>query len=352
MRNFYHIIQRVILIASFIGATSVFAANGAQFLSTGFGAKANGLGNSYGVIVNDPSALYWNPAGLAAIDGEIKRVRKVNIQEEAERAFEEGEFEDFVNESGQSGMPDDSEDKQNNDDRTFEMQLYGSYGQLSLDRQIAFTGTAFTLFGGTLGAGALGTMVDGIDGYSETGVSTGSVEYSAFAGYLGYAFAKGSGKYGFSVMGFQENIASTSLYGGGLNAGVQYGILPILSIGMNFQNLIGVMQKSVSSNDEYSKLDTIMDFSMAVSTPPPNSNIKLLLGFSSNLDEPETEAFMPNIGIAYGLNKYAYVMVGLDNGYPSGGIGFSFKYFQMAYSINRDKLGEGFQHFAEFNFIF
>lgn len=352
MKKMKNILIYFIGLSVFILNNVLFAANGAQFLSTGFGAKAKGLGNAYGAIVNDPSALYWNPAGLASIDGEIKRVRKINIQEEAERAFEEGEFDDFVNENRNSNSKESTPKPPKNDERTFELQLYGSYSQLTFDRQVAFTGTGFTFLSGTLGAGVFGTLVDGIEGYDEYGTSTGSLDYSAYAGYLGYAFAKGSGKYGFSLMGFQENIGDSSLYGSGLNAGIQYGILPILSMGLSFQNLIGVMQKSVSSSNDYAKLDTILDFNIAVTTPPPNANIKLLLGFKSNLDEPETEAFMPNIGIAYGLNKYAYIMLGLSNGYPAGGFGFSLKHIQIAYSINRDKLGEGFQHFAEFNFIF
>ncbi len=340
------------LVLSAFFADAVFSANGAQFLNEGFGAKAKGLGGAYGVIVNDPSSLFWNPAGLANIDGEIKRYRKINIQDEAEKAFEDGEFEDFINEGAappekkaESAPPVDTE-------RTFEMNVYGSFGELSLDRQIAFVGTGFTFLGGSLGAGALGTLVDGISGYDETGGSTGSKEYSAFAGYLGYAMGKGSGKYGLSLMGFQENLGGNSLYGGGVNAGIQYGILPILAVGMDIQNLVGIMQKNVSQSGEYQRLDSILHFNMALSTPPPNSNIKLLLGFTSNIDEPETEAFMPNIGVAYGISKYAYIMMGLDNGYPSGGLGISMKHFNLAYSINRDKLGEGFQHYAEFNFIF
>jgi hypothetical protein len=36
----------------------------AQFLKIGVGARATGMGESFVAIANDPSALYWNPAGL------------------------------------------------------------------------------------------------------------------------------------------------------------------------------------------------------------------------------------------------------------------------------------------------
>jgi hypothetical protein len=37
------------------------------FLKIGVGARATGLGESFVAVANDPSALYWNPAGIASI---------------------------------------------------------------------------------------------------------------------------------------------------------------------------------------------------------------------------------------------------------------------------------------------
>jgi Type IX secretion system protein PorV len=39
-----------------------------KFLSIGVGAKANAMGEAYTSIADDPSAIYWNPAGIARID--------------------------------------------------------------------------------------------------------------------------------------------------------------------------------------------------------------------------------------------------------------------------------------------
>jgi len=39
----------------------------AQFLKIGVGARAVGLGESFVAVANDPSAVYWNPAGLASL---------------------------------------------------------------------------------------------------------------------------------------------------------------------------------------------------------------------------------------------------------------------------------------------
>jgi hypothetical protein len=38
-----------------------------QFLKIGVGARATGLGESFVAVANDPSAIYWNPAGLASL---------------------------------------------------------------------------------------------------------------------------------------------------------------------------------------------------------------------------------------------------------------------------------------------
>lgn len=39
----------------------------AQFLRVGAGARALGMGDAYGPIAEGPEAIYWNPAGLAAV---------------------------------------------------------------------------------------------------------------------------------------------------------------------------------------------------------------------------------------------------------------------------------------------
>ncbi len=41
----------------------------ASFLEIGVGARAMGMGGTYAAIANDPTALYYNPAGIALING-------------------------------------------------------------------------------------------------------------------------------------------------------------------------------------------------------------------------------------------------------------------------------------------
>lgn len=350
MKNIFKQTFTGLAFLSFTGL--LFANRPAEFLKTGIGAKANGLGNAYSALVNDPGALYWNPAGLANIDGEAKQVKKIDPVKEAEKAFEnDEEFQDFMDE--ETTMPSDPEPAPIEYETAFEMQINTSYSMLSGDRQLGFVGAAFTALGGTMGFGAMGTQISGIDGYDETGASTGELTYGAFAGYLGYAWERGASRLGVSAMGMQEQLGSSSdtINGGGINVGLQVVPIPILAAGVNLQNLVGGVQKNVDSSN-YEKLDTILRFSLALSSPPPTANLKLMLGFTANFDDPDERGLVPNIGIAYGINKFTYFMLGLDGGKPSMGMGLDLKHVQVAYSVNRDNLDTEFQHFAEANFIF
>ncbi len=67
----------IIVVSLFIGANSVYSQStnkagttAAQFLKIGIGAKQIAMGGASAGFVNDESAMYWNPAGLA----EVKRI--------------------------------------------------------------------------------------------------------------------------------------------------------------------------------------------------------------------------------------------------------------------------------------
>jgi len=55
--------------ASTTGAFTKAGSAGAQFLKIGVGAKAMAMGGAFSSIADDASALYWNPAGIASLDG-------------------------------------------------------------------------------------------------------------------------------------------------------------------------------------------------------------------------------------------------------------------------------------------
>lgn len=348
-------ILKTLVITGLLSVTGLEARSAAgKFLKTGFGARAAGLGGTYTAIANDPSALYWNPAGLAQINGERKTIKKIDISEEAENVFEEdSEFAELMGET-EEFQTDDVPVTESLEvvDHVFEMQLHTSGAVLSEDKYVAFLGTGFTALGGTIGAGALGNYIEAGRGYDATGAKTSELEYKSYAGYLGYGREMGAARFGVSAMGMQEDVGGRTVNGGGLNVGFQVVPIPILSAGATVQNLAGAVQTRSGTGTGYEKLDTIVRFAFAVSTPPPNSNIKFLTGFTTNLDNPEHEGMQVNLGLAYGINKYTYVMAGINDGRPAIGLGLSFKSVQMAYSYNRDILDRENQHYLDLNLVF
>jgi hypothetical protein len=48
-----------------------------EFLKIGVGARAEGMGEAFVSVANDPSALYWNPAGIGSL---LRREIQFNSQ--------------------------------------------------------------------------------------------------------------------------------------------------------------------------------------------------------------------------------------------------------------------------------
>ncbi len=62
----------LVLAASQAGATEIFekvGTIGGQFLKIGIGARATAMGEAFTSIADDASAVYWNPAGIARLQG-------------------------------------------------------------------------------------------------------------------------------------------------------------------------------------------------------------------------------------------------------------------------------------------
>ena len=69
----YNVFVLIMLLAtSLFGQATDVSKRGttaAPFLSIGQGTRATGMGSAYVALANDPSALYWNPAGITKVNG-------------------------------------------------------------------------------------------------------------------------------------------------------------------------------------------------------------------------------------------------------------------------------------------
>lgn len=66
-RNLKTVCLTVVLVLTLVASSSATKLAG-EFLATGFGAKALGMGGAFVSIADDASAVYWNPAGLYQLD--------------------------------------------------------------------------------------------------------------------------------------------------------------------------------------------------------------------------------------------------------------------------------------------
>ncbi len=342
------------LILALAAISSVSArTSSAEFLEQGFGAKSAGLGNAYGVVVADPSAVYWNPAGLAQIYSEKRTTQTIETPKTADKpAGDDEEFNKLLEDQNTSGSKESKTVEIT--ERGFQTQLNSSASYLSNGRLMYFGAAGVSALGGGLAAGVGGTRIQSITTYDATGASTGSTANNSYAGYLGYGWGSGPVRLGISGFAVREDLAGGTVNGGGVNLGAQVVVLPpLLSVAADIKNLGAIQSRTGSGFKEMGKLDTLFSFSMQIQAPPPNSNFKLILGFTANLDKPEGDGVRLNMGMAYGFNKYMYAMLGLNGSRPAIGLGANIgKTFQMAVSANRDVLGREFQYFGELNFAF
>jgi len=96
----------VLVATAFLVSTSARAgfetldvgSTGAQFLSLGAGARAEGLGGAYGAVVDDSEAIYWNPAALARVSGQ-----SVSLMDETLPAGINYEFAGYADSLGKWG---------------------------------------------------------------------------------------------------------------------------------------------------------------------------------------------------------------------------------------------------------
>ncbi|HXL72308.1 MAG TPA: PorV/PorQ family protein, partial [bacterium] len=153
------------------GQTFSSAGSALQFLDTQTGAKATALGGAYSAIADDPSAVYWNPAGLAWIP-------RVEIQT--------------------------------------------TYNQWFMDSYFQDLGIVFPTSWGALGSRLSYVNFGSFDLRDQSGNLLGSEVPTAWAGAFSVAIRMGSLGFGLSAEGDREIYGNYSISGLGLGAGALF----------------------------------------------------------------------------------------------------------------------------------
>ena len=307
-------IKRIIYLTMFSMSFPIFS--NVAILKQGVGVYGRALGSAVVSSIGDPSAIYWNPAGLAHVHNEFKQYDDTFLEDGSKK----------------TNVP-------LNQILTFE--FFSSLSFLSLQREILFVGVSSTFVGGTIATGLLASQVRGIEGYDVNANSIGPQRAMTFIGYLGYAYEFKSLRLGVNVLGIGETLAKTNKYGGAVDAGIQF-VTSILEAGLSIHN-IGITQ-DITSEAGYTLLDIILRASVAIRIF--RAPLKLFFGTEGIFNINNTDIQF-NVGLLVDAFQYVSFIVGLKNLDIAGSIMFNFPYVQLGYAIDRDPLNLGLQHHVQ-----
>ncbi|MBN2416784.1 PorV/PorQ family protein [bacterium] len=262
------------------------------FLRNGVSSRALGMGGAFTALADDPSALYWNPAGLATL-----------------RFYE----------------------------------LVGTYTALSLDRKYNFFALGIPIRNyGAVGVGFINFGVGGIEGRDLAGDITGALSNSENAFYISYAYEIQPGVCaGLSLKYLSHGLADYQSTGYGFDLGVRYAVSPKILVGLAIQD----MSTRVSWNTESGLEETYpMVYRLGGALRPFNNNARFTLDYHmvqkqkgtirAGIEYPVT----PNFGLRAGYDGKGIV----GGGYVA--VPLNTMMFALDYSFGKDPMDLTFMH--------
>ena len=199
--NFGLLILIILSIANDIIANDGAGGQPGAFMRIPVNARANGMGSAFTAVVQDPSAGWWNPAGLTEVS---------------------------------------------------QIQLIGMYSMMSMDRSHNFIGLGVPLpwenFG-SIGLSWLQFGVSDIDGRDFRGQPTSKFNDNEMAFSLSYAYQiRPFVSVGLTGKYLHHSLADYSANGFGLDVGVIGNIKQQYFLGFNIQNILGSLKWNTVSD--------------------------------------------------------------------------------------------------------
>jgi len=285
------------------GTTSVFT-------DAGVGARALGLGGAFVALASDPTAVFWNPAGL-----------------------------DYIQKKGASFF----------------------YSSLDFDTDYNFVGIVFpTLSFGSFGLGWTRIGSDGIeerdinaDGSPTPLLSVGNSSANQF--YFSYAkqirrtFSIGfSGKLERMSFGIANDVSDTGV---GLDVGALYrpdfddALLRDLSFGINVQNLISPRLRLVNQSQS-----SPLNFKGGLSKLFIFGEERNLFRIVFDFNKSENASGTAHVGAEYSFQDKATLRMGANNGQVAFGAGATYNNFRLDYNFGKFFDGTDFSSNHRFSF--
>jgi hypothetical protein len=325
----------LMLAASSAGATK-FAG---EFLATGFGAKALGMGGAFVAIADDASAVYWNPAGLYMLE------QRQALFMHSQRF---GGLVDYNTFSFAAPLS-----------REAGAEAAGAIGLVWLRvSDIALTSNL-----NTPGEDFIDQDGDGVWDPGERRLwNPDRVRWESdneIAGFLSYSRQVGENTaLGFNAKVIWKDIAEISALGFGLDAAVIHGLTPNWKVGVNLQDATTTplywdgwyYDASQGGKYDVSTTETIYPtLKVGTSYMLPVAAISGALTFAADTDfkfeglEGDEADFSfssvsgdVRLGAIYEYNRMLRVAVGMDRRKPTAGIGLTVAQFNLDYAFWRD----------------
>ena len=265
------------------------------FTDAGVGARALGLGGAYVALANDPTAVFWNPAGL-----------------------------DYIQKKGASFF----------------------YSSLNFDTDYNFVGIVFpTISFGSFGLGWTRIGSDGIeerdinaDGSPTPLLSIGNSSANQF--YFSYAkqirstFSLGfTGKLERMSFGIANDVSDTGV---GLDVGAMVrpdfdnALLRDLSFGINVQNLISPRLRLVNQSES-----SPLNFKGGLSKLFVFGEERNLFRIVLDVNKSENADGTVHVGAEYAFQDKATLRLGANNGQVAFGAGASYNNFRLDYNFGK-----------------
>lgn len=302
LRRVFLLLIAGLLLCCLAGPLSATRSTGAAFLKFGAGSRGLALGGACTALTDDVDALYWNPAGLAMVEG-------------AQLSLNHSEY----------------------------------YQSIRHD----FLGFCVPLLGGVAGLSGTYLWVEGIEGRTSLTSPVRSVPVWDAAAALSYGFCFSERiAAGVTVKGFQQTLDDLNATGYAGDAGVQWQISDRYRIGAVLQNA-GVESAFVS---ESSQLPATAKIGFARYWPSERLMTDLDLGYSIN-DQVWNGALgaewhaLQQLDLRLGY-RYNSSMTALDP-LSSGSIGFGILLDDFSFDYAFVPFGDlGYTHHASFRVHF
>lgn len=288
----------IILIALLVAGENVLAEVGVggtrSVFTLGAGSRAISLGGAFSAIGDDPSVIYYNPAGL--------RLNKYPVI--------------MVN----------------------HIQLFSDFSGANYD----FLGAVYpTISSGSFGIGIMTTGTGGIRVFDKFSNELDEISYRESQGILAYAFNLpfelfGKITLGTSIKILNQSIGDYSDTGTGMDVGILYrhSYLKGLVVGCNIQDLVGAETKLVSLSE---RVDRTLMLGAGYSYEFQDGSALMV---SAQVDMPERADNDIRFGIEYDLKNIMSFRVGFDSEQITAGIGFSWQEYTADYGyFSREEAG-------------